>query len=102
MSKCYTGVSIYPDPSGSGGYVSASDGGAVWTSAYALIREVERTLTGRTVYILGGDDLPRELPDIRGRIRGEPRYVLGWVDEDGVPRYMGIVEFDDGEEEVHT
>lgn len=100
MAKYYVKCDIYPDTSVPGWFLCEPRTDRAWTCVYGLIADVERDLRDITVYLFGYDDTPRKLPDIRGRIKNEPTYVLGWVNKDGTPGYVGVSEFDDGNGEV--
>lgn len=85
----YYEIPITPASGGFGAWQAFQADDTPWASEQDLLEAVQDTLR-TAVYCLGVDALPEGLEDISGRIRDEPEYVYGWLDEDGLPVYFGV------------
>lgn len=85
MSKFFA-VTIQPAHGGFGEYQRSEINGEAWAFEADLLQECG------DIIVLGRDDLPDGVEDIRGRIHHEPQTVFAVVQQDGTVEYHGIVE----------
>ncbi len=88
----YQEATIFPSHSTDGEWVcNWYDLGEPW-DIYQWIAEVEGQGAGAECFILGRDELPEDIEDIRGRILSEPPIVVAVKSrEDGRVWYRGLV-----------
>jgi len=78
---------------GFGMYQIGEYNGDRWEDKDDLISEIRNNVN--ELYILGEDELPEEIEDIRGKIYNEPEIVFAYVDKFGDVHYGGIGEFEE-------
>lgn len=87
----------------SNGYWQAGEYDEVWYESEHSVIEKDGDLikeylselpsrSGRQIYVLGEDDLPDEIEDIRGVIYEEPPTVYAYVEKTGKAQYWGLWE----------
>jgi hypothetical protein len=91
MKKYYMETVINSHHSGFGLYQTGEYNGDQWEDKDDLLSEI-RSNVGE-VYILGEDELPKEIEDIRGKIYDEPETVFAFIDQYNSIYYGGIGEF---------
>ena len=87
MSKFFE-VTIQPAHGGFGEYQRGEINGEGWNVESDLLAECGE------IFILGKDQLPDGVEDIRGRIRNEPNIVFATITSDHDCSYHGIVEIE--------
>lgn len=92
LKKYYMEVVIIPHYSGFGMYQIGEFKGEKWEDKDDLLQEIRNNVD--ELYILGEDELPEEIEDIRGKIYGEPEIVYAWINRYNEVYYGGISEFE--------
>ncbi len=92
MSKFFE-VSIIPTCGSFEEYQCQPIGSEGWADRDDLIDEVRAN--EHQVFVLGEDEVPSGVEDIRGRIHNEPPCILAVLFQDGSVSYFGIVEVED-------
>ena len=87
----YKECAVVPMYSGFGMYQSLECNGDRYDSPEEILSEAQNTIR---LYILGEDDLPEGIEDIRGRIHNEPNIVFAFVEKGNV-YYGGISKFEE-------
>ncbi len=54
--------------------------------------EYKKLQNGRDYWILGEEELPEDIEDIRGKIKDGPDTIFAVKEEDGITNYFGLVE----------
>ena len=91
--KYYKEVVINPSGGGFGMYQAGEANGERWTEAGDLLSEISGN--GIEWYELGEDELPEGLENIIGKIYNQPNRIFGWINDQGLPVYFGISEFEE-------
>lgn len=84
---------ISPHHSGFEMFQCGEYNGPEWANENDLINEMRNNEF--ELYELGVDDLPTNIVDIRGSIYNEPNRIFGYIDHQGITRYVGISDFND-------
>ena len=90
-------TTITPHAAGFGQYQSWEFNGNKWKNLDDLITEISQNVD--KLYVLGEDELPPGIKDIRGSIYNEPEIVIAYR-EDGKVYYEGITEYEELEKEA--